>query len=282
MKVLAIVVETCRELVHRRALPVYFGIITLTHLFFLLALQTDVADGMIASLRVMGLQGRTSAGIRVEEFVGGLQLAIAFVLFPLGILMSVFATASLVPRMLERGSIDLLLSKPVPRALLFASRCLGALLAAGSSLVYLVGGLGVILGVKTGVWNGGFFLAGLLMALYFACLLGFLALSGVVSRSTSVAVMVTALLFLAGLVVRAPHEGTRWPLLITSRAWRFAARSVVETLYHVLPRTYDFGQMVTGLTLGREVVIWEPALSSALAGAGALAAATLYFARKDF
>lgn len=281
MSVLAILIDTWRELVYRKAIPVYFGIITLAHLFILIALQTDVVDGMVSSVKVMGLQGSTGE-LRIEDLVSGAQLAIAYVLFPLGILMSLFATASLVPRMLEKGSVDLLLSKPISRPVLFASRYLAALVVASSSLIYLVTGILVILGFKTGVWNGGFFLAGIMMSIYFASLLGYAALAGVLSRSTSVAIMVTAVLFFLGLIVRFPHESTDWPMLITSRAWRFAALGLVETLFHALPRTEDFRVLVNDLTLGRQVTILGPVLNSLLAGGGALGLAMLYFSKKDF
>jgi len=49
MKVAAILIDTCRELIYRKTLIVYVGLVTLTHLLFILALQTDVADGVIAS-----------------------------------------------------------------------------------------------------------------------------------------------------------------------------------------------------------------------------------------
>jgi len=64
-------------------------------------------------------------GLTAEDFVRYVQLGAAFTLFPLAILMSIFATASLVPRMLQKGAIDLLLSKPIGRPALFASRYLG-------------------------------------------------------------------------------------------------------------------------------------------------------------
>jgi ABC-type transport system involved in multi-copper enzyme maturation permease subunit len=296
VKVAAIVIEACRELLYRKTLWVYFAIVTLVLLFFALALRTDVAGGLIASLSVMGQEAESSGGsfrigdgaeggmggLTADKLVRGVQLGTAFLLYPLGILLSVFATASLVPRLLEKGTIDILLSKPVTRPTLFASRCLGGVLAAGANLVYLVGGLGAILGLKTGVWNGGFLLSGLLMTLYFGCLLCFMALVGVVSRSTTITTMITAVVFFASLIVRLPHENRDWPLLITSRLARLAAQGLVEGLYHLLPRTYELGQMAARLILGEGAIAWGPIAGSVLSGAGALAAATLYFTRQDF
>jgi ABC-type transport system involved in multi-copper enzyme maturation permease subunit len=296
LKVVAILLDTCRELLYRKTLWIYSGLVTLTLLFFLLALQTDVAGGVIASLRVFGLEGHASgggfalnseqgggpSGLTAVSFVRGIQIAVAFVLYPLGIMLSVFATAGLVPSMLEKGLIDLLLSKPVSRPVLFLSRYLGALLVAAANLVYLVGGLGLILGIKTGIWNPGFLLSGLAMALYFACLLGFVALCGVLFRSSTVAIMVTAVIFVVSLIVRWPHQNADWPRLITGHAARFLAQGLVETLYHALPRTYDFGQIVAALILDSGTVSPGPALGSALSGAAALAVATYYFSRTDF
>ena len=282
MKIGAIILDTFRELMHRKTLPIFFGIITLTHLFFLLALHTDVAQGSIASLKVLGMQGSPGGAIPVDKFVSGIQVGIAFVLYPLGILLAVFSTASLVPRMLEKGSIDLLLSKPVSRPVLFASRFLGAFVVASAHLLYLALGIGIILGAKTGIWNGGFLLSGLMVSLYFGALLGFLVLVGVLLRSTSAGVMITALIFLVSLVIHGAHQTTEWIQVLSSPIWRISVRTFVEVVYHVLPRTYDFARMAGALTLGNEAPILWPALNTLLSGAAALALATLYFARKDY
>ena len=60
MKIGAILLDTCRELVYRKTLVIYFGLVTLTHLVFIMALQTDVANGVIASLSVFGVEGSPS------------------------------------------------------------------------------------------------------------------------------------------------------------------------------------------------------------------------------
>jgi hypothetical protein len=297
VRIAAILIDTGRELLFRKTIAVYFGIVTLVLLFFALALRTDVADGVIASLSVAGLEASTSrgafrlgetppggglGGLTAEDFVRYVQLGAAFTLYPLAILMSIFATASLVPRMLEKGAIDLLLSKPIGRPALFASRYLGGVLVATLNLLYLTCGLGSILALKTGVWNGGFVWSGLLMSLYFACLLAFVVLVGVWLRSTTVAVMITAVLFFASLIVRWPHGNRDWPLLISGRIARFTAVGMVESLYHALPRTYDFMQAAVDLIRHEGGLQWGAVLGSALSGAVALGLAVIYFSRRDY
>ncbi len=297
MKVAAILIDTGRELMYRKTLIVYFGVVTLVLLFFALALRTDVVDGLIASLSVAGLEASGSpggfrlgsgveggglGGLTAEDLVRSIQLGAAFLLYPLAILMSIFATASLIPRMLEKGTIDLLLSKPITRPALFASRYLGGLLTVTLNLLYLTCGLGAILALKTGVWNGGFVWSGLLMSLYFACLFAFTSLAGVLLRSTTVSVMITAALFFTSLVVRLPHAYREWPLLITGHLWRYAAVAVVETLYHALPRTYDFVRSTADLIRHEGGVGWGAVGGSALSGVAALLLAIVWFSRTDY
>jgi ABC-2 type transport system permease protein len=296
MKIRALVLDAARELLYRKTLLFYFGIVTLVHLFLILALQTDVADGAITSIKVFGLEGRASSGgftlggpagqqpdaLTAAALVQGIQIGISFILYPMGILLAVFATSSLVPRMLEKGTIDLVLAKPVSRPALFAARYLGALLVAGANLIYLVGGVGLILGLKTGFWNWGFILSGLMMTAYFGALLGFLVLIGVLLRSTSIGLMLTTGIFIVSLVIRLPHSNRNWPMLLTSKTARFLAQALVESLYHGLPRTYDFGQIASELIMHRPVETWMPVLGTLASGLTALGLAILYFRRVDF
>ena len=294
-KVAAIVLDTGRELLYRKTLLFYFGIVTLTHLLLLLALQTDVANGVITSIKVFGLEGQAAPhgfsvggaaqgaeGIDAAVVVRGIQIFARWTLYPIGMMLGIFATASLVPHMLEKGTIDLLLSKPVSRPVLLGSRYLGAFLVAGANLLYFVGGVGVILGLKTGVWNAGFFQAGLLMVVTFGALLAFLVLIGVLLRSTTVGIMSAAVIYFTSLIVAWPHANADWPALLTSKPARFVTVGVVEVLYHALPRTLELGTMMTDLVMMRPVASWMPVVWTVVSGAGALLLAIVWFRRCDF
>jgi len=294
VKVAAIVMDTIRELVIRKTVIVFTGLITLVLLFFGLALRTDVVNGLISSVSVFGLEGQASRGgfsvngppgqgqIPIESFVRGAQVGTAFVLYPLGIFLSVFATASLVPRMLEKGTIDLLLAKPIRRPTLLLSRALGALVVAAANLLYLTCGLGLLLGLKTGIWSPGFIGSGLLMSLYFACLLSWVVLAGVLLRSTAISIMITAAVFFASLMVQPPHAHPDWLRLLGRGVVRGAAQATVETLYHALPATADFVMATAGLIWQTGAVDWRPIGGSVLAAGAAFAVATAIFSKRDY
>ena len=295
MRFRALVFDACRELFYRRTLLFYFGIVTVTHLLLLLAMQTDVADGVITSIKVFGMQASGGGGnfrldnsnpgvmaIDAATVARGIESTVAWMLYPMGVILGLFATASLVPRMLEKGSIDLLLSKPVSRPEILVGRFLGAYLVAAANMVYLVGGVGLILGFKLGVWHWGFLLSGLMMAAYFGALLGFLVLWGVLTRSTTIGIMMTVGVYFVSLAVRAPHAYPDWANAITSQVGRFIGKSIVEVLYHALPRTWDFGMVVTNLLLHRPVESYMPLVGTMASGLGALAIAVYKFHKTDF
>lgn len=295
MRFRALVYDACRELFYRRTLLFYFGIVTVTHLFLLLAMQTDAADGVITSIKVFGMQASGGGGeyrldnsnpgvmaLDAATVARGIESTVAWMLYPMGVILGLFATASLVPRMLEKGSIDLLLSKPVSRPAILIGRFLGAYLVAAANMVYLVGGVGLILGFKLGVWHWGFLFSGLMMAAYFGALLGFLVLWGVLTRSTTIGIMMTVGVYFVSLAVRAPHAYPDWANAITSQVGRFIGKSIVEVLYHALPRTWDFGMVVTNLLLHRPVESYMPLVGTMASGLGALAIAVYKFHKTDF
>jgi len=283
VKAAAIVIETVRELARQKVLWILAALITLTLLVFALLLRTQLADGLLGSMSVVEPGGPPGGRLlQAEGIVRGMQLAVALFLYPVGILLSLAATAGLVPGMLEKGTIDLLLSRPIGRPILLLSRCLGGVLVAAVHLLYLVIGLGAILALKTGVFNSGFVASGLLMALYFACLTGFMALCGVLWRSTPVTMLLGAAAFFGNLVVRLPHEYGGWQQMIPGAPARFLMRAVVEALYYALPRTWDFASSATALILGRGGVAWDAVAATLLSGGAALGVAVFLFRRADF
>ena len=74
---------------------------------------------------------------------------LGFILVFLGVLV----TASIVPDMLQAGSLHLLLSKPVSRSLLLLSKFIGGCAFVFLCVVQLIVGLYVVAGMRLDVWN---------------------------------------------------------------------------------------------------------------------------------
>ncbi len=200
---------------------------------------------------------------------------IATFLYTWGMGLAVFASAGLIPRVLEPGRIELILSKPVSRKRILLGRFLGNVLIVAGNISYLVLGVWTIFGVKTGIWNPRFLLAIATTVFTFSVLLSVVVFLGVLVESTALSTMVTM-----GLMIMSPvlAQTNLMMRLLSSDS----SRNIWKGLYYVFPKVYDIGRLTLILVRGGESVIWMPLWSSALFGAVVLAGALAIFARRDF
>jgi len=275
-KLLAVVDGTIRESMAKYTFLAFMLMSTLILLIITFAVNLDVVDGALATARLFGqdihLGGQT---IAIDQLVTGIQATLAGLLFGVGLFLSIFATANLVPVMLEKGYVDLLLSKPLSRPALFVGRYLGALSVVGINLFYLVVGVWLVLGLKTGIWKSGVLTAGLIILLTYGVLLGFMMMVGVVTRSSSITIMLSYFLFPVTFLLAFRSNLT---VMLTNRALIYA----LDGLYWMLPKISEVATIMGLVAAGKPAGSLAPLLTSALFGAGCLALGTLYFTRKDY
>lgn len=269
----AIVVDTFREALARKIFWGLFLLSTAMILFFLFIMKIDLVEGATATISLFGQQAGRE--VDVNKVVRQVQAGIGTFLYSWGMFLAVFASAGLIPSVMEPGRIELLLSKPVGRTHLLLGRYLGNLLIVMANITYLVFGVWTILGMKTGIWTPAFLVVILSTGFLFAVLLTVVVLVGVLFESTALSVMIPM-----GLMVMSPvlaqHE-TMVKLL--SSEW---SRQVWMMLYQVLPKVYDIGRMTLDYVMGNNVHSWAPVFSSALFGAAMMAVAIEVFRRRDF
>ena len=275
-KLLAVVDGTIRESMAKFTFLAFVLMSTLMLMILTFAVNLDVVDGALATFRLFGqdvhLGGQT---ISIDELVTGVQMSLSGFLFGVGLFLSIFATANLVPVMLEKGYIDLLLSKPLSRPALFLGRYLGALSVVGINLFYLVVGVWAIVGLKTGIWKPGVLKAGLIILLTYGVLLGFMMMVGVFTRSSSITIMLTYFLFPVTLFLAFRGGLT---VMLTSKLLVY----LLDGLYWTLPKISEVATIMGSVAAGKPAGSLAPLLTSALFGAGCLALGTLYFTRKDY
>ena len=107
----ASVQEVFREAAARWTLIAYFALSTLFILMFAAAVNLDIVDGALAGMKLFGQTvDLPDRQIRIDELVLGFESTFSGVLYFVGLFLALFATAHLVPRMQEKGTIDLYLS----------------------------------------------------------------------------------------------------------------------------------------------------------------------------
>lgn len=127
-------------------------------------------------------------GVYLTEnyIVGGIGAWVA-------LLVAVVITAGFIPTMLAKGSLDLIVSKPIGRTRLLAYKYLGGLTFILVLAAYTVLGVWAAVGLRTGIWAPGFLLVIPLLTFYFAVLYAVSTLAAVFTRSTIVAILATVM-----------------------------------------------------------------------------------------
>ncbi|WP_457654191.1 ABC transporter permease [Rhodocaloribacter sp.] len=287
MQTTGILLLTFRELWARKVTLGLFLVSTLAWLMLMFALNLDVVEGTLAGIRIFGQETTPTEATRdpatgevirstvtLEGFVIGIQTFVGGAAYLLGTLLGLFATAPLITGLLERGRIDLLLSKPLGRTRIFTGHLLGVWLTAAVLAAYLIGAVWLVMSLKSGVWNVSFLRAVPIIVVMFGVMYGVVVFLGVMTQSTALS-LITAygLIFVSAIF-------TARDTLVTqiNPPWR----QVFEASYHVLPNFIEVTGIVAKLAGSEPVASWYPLWSSMLFGAVLYLGAALWFHHRDF
>jgi hypothetical protein len=124
----------------------------------------------------------------------------------IAVLVSVVITAFFIPNMLRKGTVDLLLVKPIHRSTLLVYKFVGGLAFIFINTAVAVGGIWLALGLRSGVWAPTFLLTVLVLTFYFAILYSVSALFGVLTRSPIAAILLTCAAWFALFIVGVMHN----------------------------------------------------------------------------
>lgn len=271
----AVITYTFRESFAKKTFIGFFALSTIIHLLFLFALNVDVVNGALAMVQVFGKHINGSQQIDIRKMIIGIESVLASFVFSGGIFLSIFATASLVPTMLEKGNIELLLSKPLSRKQIFIGRFLGAQSIMIFNVIYLIGGTWLILSMKTKFWYVPYLYSIPMVITAFAIMYALMAFVGVTTRSTGVSIMVAyAILFFSPFLA----QKDKIYALLSSKIYYY----ILEGLHQTLPKTFELGEMNQALVMGRPLEGWAPIWTSCIAGSLMLIASIFVFSKKDF
>lgn len=271
MKLWAIIEYTFREGLARKTI-IGFAVIST---FFLLV-------GVVAALLVpttieMGAEG-VAKSIDITKdptIIWQVQAVLTGFINFAALVLSIFATASILPATMEKGNIDLLLSKPVTRTQLLLGKSLGSLLIVLVNVAYFIVGMWIIAGIRTGVWNAGFLLVTLSITYTFLVLFAPMLVIGVGSRSSALTIII---LYVFIFLVSPILEGRE---IIAQLASNDTVKSVLDVFYYILPKPDALGNVSKALVM-HEPVEWMPVWSSGLFAGAMYALAAWMFRRKDF
>jgi|GEM_PF-4390869 len=133
--------------------------------------------------------------LRRRDAVDSIELIVlafmSFLVGFLGIFSGVLVTASIIPDMLNSGSLYVLLSKPIARPLLLIAKFIGGCSYVAINATYLIVGICLILGLRFGIWKPEILWSIPLFLFTFAIFYSVSALCGLVWRSAIMAIVAT-------------------------------------------------------------------------------------------
>ncbi|HUB08112.1 MAG TPA: hypothetical protein VMB50_13975 [Myxococcales bacterium] len=277
MRVWAIALDVLREASSRRWLLALGVAVTAALLVIALSLKLEVVDGALAASHLFGASLGTdvrAAEVAMHAVFGAAAMVIYYAGLPFGVLLC----ADFAPRLLAPGRVEQLLSLPLRRGELLLGTWLGVLVLATGASLYAAGGLAFVLGVKTGVWAPGPFIAAALAGVTFAALYAAMLAAAVFVRSAALSGFVGLALYTFGIA-------GSYRLQAKTYLAPGAGREILLALTAALPRVAALGD-AAGRLAADAPVEW-PRLAALVGGAlafalGALAVAELRFEWKDY
>ncbi|HEX5271660.1 MAG TPA: ABC transporter permease [Gemmataceae bacterium] len=161
--------------------------------------------------------------------------------------LSTIMTASFLPTMLNKGTVDLLLVKPIHRTSLFLYKFAGGLMFMFLNTAVIMGGIWLALGIQTGLWTNSLLLCVLIYTFQFATFYAVSAFAAVFTRSAIVAILASVIMWVFLFALGWTHwvfieKGRDTKPPSTTGHWAFVA---FDALHTVMPHYKDIDWLTT-------------------------------------
>lgn len=270
MVFLALITNTIREAIQKKFILIIFAVISLLLILFLSLINLDSVEDMNEFMMTFGQESFKDAVVQFENLlINAVSFNVVFVLL-------IVLVSSFIPSMLEKGNIDLLISKPISRAEIILGKFIATVFIVFCILAYLIGCIWLMVSIKTGVWHAPFLYSIIGFTIIFAVLYSLVLLVGLVSQSTIISILVNVLLFFPITGLLSGRE--QFYTFITSSVVQF----FIDFFYYILPKPWDMHDITLKLIAGQPVESWQPVLTSLLFMVTMLTLSIYYFKKKDY
>ncbi len=262
---------TMREAISKKIIVTFFAISTFVIIVFGLLFTFVATDSFLSGNMVNKNALNASA-----ELVKGLKLFIVAPLFGGGLFLSIFSASSFIPNMLEKGNIDLLISKPISRPQIILGKFLGGVMIVLLNIAYLILSIWILIGFKFAVWDPSLLFSILTITFTFASLYALIIFIGILTQSSVLAMMLTYLIFF----ILSPILSARGTIgvLISNDI----LKTVLDVFYYIIPKTSELGSLTTELALGYGISECQPILTSLAFLILVLFSSIIIFSKKDY
>ena len=263
---------TFREAMARKIFLTFFAVSSFVLLLFIILFVSTSVEEMASIVSANGQQMFEFA----EKIADVFKIAIISPLFVGGLFLSIFSASSFIPSMLEKGTVDLLLSKPISRAQIILGKFFGGFAVVFVNLAYIIIGLWFLLGLKFGVWAPSILLSIVIISFTFAVLYSLIILVGILTRSSILAMMLSYLIFFVLSPVLVFRD--KISILLDNKFVEY----LLDGLYYLIPKTTELSNINFNLMQGNGIDDYQPLISSFLFMILTLALSIIIFSKKDY
>ncbi len=214
---------------------------------------------------------------QIYNFAMLIETSAIKLILPIGLLLSIFGVSFLTSKILEKGTAELFLSKPLSRTELLFGRILGSSLIVLLNIAYLCTGAWIIFGTMYHYWTPIVLIIIPLTLLAFLALYSIIVLASVSFRSYVLGLMLAIFI----LVVVSPVLAVKDAFLPQIDAgW---IRFLINALYYIIPKTGELlSEIPNSILRGVYSFNWQPYLTTSAFIAVMFVASDYIFKRKDY
>jgi len=275
---LTIIKNTFREALAKKIFIGYYIFYAIVVLLMIFAVNQDAVSGMMSFADV-------------KQAINSIQAGFITISFPLILFFSLISASSFIPSMVEKGTIDLLISKPISRFNILMAKYIGGILFVGASMVFLIGSIFLILSLKSGYWNINFLISIFSLAFAFSVMYSISVLIGLTTQSSIIAILVNFFLIFVLCPILSAREQ-----LIFSFVKSEPIQFIFNFFYYIIPKPGEIKDVTVALISGQEIPLWKgvanelgmmgpswmSVITSFIFCAAVMSYCVYYFSRKDY
>ncbi len=221
-----------------------FAAIAILLFIIIFTVHIDAGDGIINSVSIYG--SRPISGADLPHILPQVAETYTALYFLAAIVLSVIATAQIIPEAINSRTFILYLSKPISRRSIILAVFTGVTAAITLVQLIFIVSFWIILTAKTGIWNWNLLLSAVPIIVSFSALYALMVYIGIIGKSTG---MVTGLA-LAHVLLVSPLLGSQegyMGAVFGSPVYQIF-RNVVST---VLPRVHELQEITFNIIMLR-------------------------------
>lgn len=275
---IAIIKNSIQEAINRKFILIYFVIVIL-FLLFTAAILFSMDVKMFFNFDDQQNAGalKDIAKDPMNFIFNRLINMIISPMIGLTLFISFFSVAGFVPGMLEKGTAEIFLSKPISRANLLIGKYLGGLLIGAFQIFFVVVTFWVLVSLKFGIWEFKYLLYIPFYIFIFAIINSLLVFLGVLTQNSVFSLILTYLIY----YIISPFFSAK-SLLLNNVITSEVGKVIFYTGYFLFPQTSELKDIFHNIIFDLPNESYLPVITGFIWMIVVLFLSILFFRRKDF